>query len=290
MVRLPPRRTPRTWLRAHFTLSPRDIDGWNDLTDRMQPPIEFLHTFLGLHTEVRSEHLPLLWEAFLQWVRVHGRFDEFWWPGTPAPSSRLCQPSLAVDDLWRLLAGHTIAWRELPEQVQVMERVPVREPHSRTNLYERTRRRTTTSTVPHSPCCSASTSYSASTVDGSTALNASRTRSGGGASPSARRSQTLGVTLSRVGPACTRSLGSPSRAVAVAGLGGEWRSIAPLSHRGRHCRRGVSTEERSCLASVVGVVLAREAVVELGEQPQIGLVLGRGQSREYQRGANCEGP
>src|SRR5690349_8766258 len=39
MVRLPPRRTPRTWLRAHFTLSPRDIDGWNDLTDRMQPPI-----------------------------------------------------------------------------------------------------------------------------------------------------------------------------------------------------------------------------------------------------------
>jgi hypothetical protein len=136
MVRLPPRRTPRTWLRAHFTLSPRDIDGWNDLTDRMQPPIESLHTFLGLHTEARSEHLPLLWEAFLQWVRVHGRFDEFWWPGTPAPSSRLCQPSLAVDDLWRLLAGHTIAWRELPEQVQGMERVPVREPHSRTNLYD----------------------------------------------------------------------------------------------------------------------------------------------------------
>ncbi|MFZ2013208.1 MAG: hypothetical protein WAV00_05245 [Nocardioides sp.] len=136
MVHLPPRRTPRTWLRAHFTVLPRDIDGWNDLTDRMQPPIEVLHHFLGLHTEVRSEHLPLLWEAFLQWVRVHGRFDEWWWPGTPAPSSRLCQPSLAVDDLWRLLAAGTITWRELPEHVQVMERVPVREPRSRTNLYE----------------------------------------------------------------------------------------------------------------------------------------------------------
>jgi hypothetical protein len=148
MVHLPPRRTPRTWLRAHFTVSPRDIDGWNDLTDRMQPPVDVLHTFLGLHTEVRSEHLPLLWEAFSQWVRVHGRFDEKWYEGrfvkrsvprrspAPPPSSALCQPSLAVDDLWRLLGCGTIAWRELPEQVQVMERVPVREPHSRTNLYE----------------------------------------------------------------------------------------------------------------------------------------------------------
>lgn len=114
----------------------------------MQPPIETLHNFLGLHTEVRSEHLPWLWEAFLQWVRLHGRFDEKWYEGwfarrsvprrspAPPPSSRLCQPSLAVDDLWRLLAGGTIAWRKLPEQVQGMERVPVRDPHSRTNLYE----------------------------------------------------------------------------------------------------------------------------------------------------------
>ena len=114
----------------------------------MQPPIEALHNFLGLHTEVRSEHLPWLWEAFLQWVRVHGRFDEKWYGGwfarryvprrspAPPPSSTPRQPSLAVDDLWRMLAGSTTAWRELPEQVQVMERVPVREPHSRTNLDE----------------------------------------------------------------------------------------------------------------------------------------------------------
>jgi hypothetical protein len=148
MVLRTPRRTPRTWLRAQFTVSPRDIDGWNDLTDRMQPPIDPLHHFLGLHPEVRSERLPWLWEAFLQWVRVRGRFHEKWYEkwstgllvarDTPAPppSSRLCQPSLAVDDLWRLLTGHTIAWCELPEQVQVMERVPVRAPHSRTNLSE----------------------------------------------------------------------------------------------------------------------------------------------------------
>src|SRR5262245_11974791 len=133
-----PRRAPRTWLRAQFNVSPRLVDGWNDLTDRMQPPVEPLHSFLRLHTEVRSEHLPLLWEAFLQWVRVHGRFDEKWYrplldrrPGPP-PSSRLCQPSLAVDDLWQLLAVDPLRWGELPEQVQVMERVPVRDPHSRT--------------------------------------------------------------------------------------------------------------------------------------------------------------
>lgn len=139
-----PRRTPQTWLRAQFTITPRDIDGWNDLTARMEPPIDSLHHFLGLHTVVRSEHLPLLWEAFLQWVRVHGRFDEKWYGSryvprprpAPPPSSRLCQPSLAVDDLWRLLAAGTNSWRELPAQVQVMERVPVREPQCRTNLYE----------------------------------------------------------------------------------------------------------------------------------------------------------
>ena len=89
MVHLPPRRTPRTWLRAQITVSPRDLDGWNDLTDRMQPPVDVLHTFLGLHTEVRSEHLPELWEAFLQWVRVHGRFDEKWYQGWVA---RTCAP------------------------------------------------------------------------------------------------------------------------------------------------------------------------------------------------------
>ncbi len=143
VLRRPP-RTPRTWLRAQFDISLRDIDGWNDLTDRMQPPAGCLDNFMGLHTEVRGEYLPLLWEAFLQWVRVRGRFDEHWyqrWPSSmvppaPPPSSRLCQPSLAVDDLWRLLAGGTVTWRELPKHVQVMERVPVREPHSRTNLYE----------------------------------------------------------------------------------------------------------------------------------------------------------
>ena len=138
MVLWPPPPTLRTSLRAQFTLSPRDIDGWNDLTDRMQPPVEPLHRFLRLHTEVRTEHLPWLWEAFLQWVRVHGRFDERWYTARhpPSPSSQLCQPSLAVDDLWQLLARDPITWRELPEHVQVMERVAVREPHSRTNLYE----------------------------------------------------------------------------------------------------------------------------------------------------------
>jgi hypothetical protein len=125
-----PRRTMRTWLRAQYMVTPRDIDGWNDLTDRMQPPTEPLYAFLRLHTEVRSESLTWLWEAFLQWVRVHGRFGETWnWPP-------LCQPSLAVDDLWQLLARDPIRWGELPEHVQRMERVAVREPQSRANLYE----------------------------------------------------------------------------------------------------------------------------------------------------------
>jgi hypothetical protein len=142
MVFRKPRRTPRSWLRGQFNMSHRDLDGWNDLTDRMQPPVEPLHAFLRLHTEVRSEHLPWLWEAFLQWVRIHGRYDEKWYGSLlgrrygPAPSSRLCQPSLAVDDLWQLLVGDPLRWGELPEQVQVMERVPVRDPHSRTNLYQ----------------------------------------------------------------------------------------------------------------------------------------------------------
>jgi len=138
MVLWPPPQTLRASLRAQFTLSPRDIDGWNDLTGRMQPPVEPLHSLLRLHTEVRREHLPWLWEAFLQWVRVHGRFDEKWYTARhpPRPSSQLCQPSLAVDHLWQLLARDPITWRELPEHVQVMKRVAVREPRSRTNLYE----------------------------------------------------------------------------------------------------------------------------------------------------------
>lgn len=147
MVHLPPRRTARTRLRAQFTVLPRDIDGWNELTDRMQPPIEPLHHSLGLHTEVRSEHLPELWEAFLQQVRVHGRFDEKWYQG------------------W-------VARRYVPRRYANR----IAGPTSTTP----TRRRTTTSTAPHAPCCSASTSSSASTRDGSTALNASRTRSSGG--------------------------------------------------------------------------------------------------------------
>ena len=130
MVRLPPRRTPRTWLRAQFNMSLRLLDGWNDLTDRMQPPDESLQEFLRLHTEVRGENLPWLWEAFLQWVRVYGRFGESGYP------PRLCQPALAVDDLWRLLFGDVGAWRELPEHVQVMQRVPVREADDRTDLFE----------------------------------------------------------------------------------------------------------------------------------------------------------
>jgi hypothetical protein len=141
MVLRTPRRTPRTWLRAQFNASPRLLDGWNDLTDRMHPPVEPLHSFLRLHIEVRSEHLPWLWEAFLQWVRVQGRFVDGWYRPpqdlpVPSPSSRLCQPSLAVDDLWQLLARDPIRWGELPEHVQRMERVAVREPLSRANLYE----------------------------------------------------------------------------------------------------------------------------------------------------------
>jgi hypothetical protein len=138
MARRNPRRTPRTWLRAQFNLSNRDIDGWNDLTERMQSPPGSLHSFVRLHTEVRGEHLPWLWEAFLQWVRVYGRYHAHSPPSRkqpgPSPSSMLCQPSLAVDDLWQLLAGDAEAWRELPERVQVMERVPVRDPGCRTDL------------------------------------------------------------------------------------------------------------------------------------------------------------
>lgn len=148
MVLSPPFPALRTWLRAQFNqlatkidpyVTPRDNDGWNDLTDRMQPPVDVLRSFVGRHTEVRSDHLPLLWEAFLQWVRVRGRFDETWYRYTgrrppPAASRYLCQPSLAVDDLWELLGSDAHAWSELPHSVQAMERLPVREPHDRTNL------------------------------------------------------------------------------------------------------------------------------------------------------------
>lgn len=136
-------QTLRAWLDAidaRFDVPLRDIDGWNDLTDRMQPPAEVLHSFLGLHTEVRSDHLSLLWAAFLQWVRIRGRFDETWYRNMgrrrpPAASSYLCQPSLAVDDLWQLLASDAHAWSQLPDSVQAIERLPVREPNGRTNLY-----------------------------------------------------------------------------------------------------------------------------------------------------------
>ncbi|GAA1956038.1 hypothetical protein GCM10009798_14210 [Nocardioides panacihumi] len=138
MVLRTPRRTPRTWLRAQVNTSHRVIDGWNDLTDRMQPPAGSLQSFVRLHTEVRGEHLASLWEAFLQWVRVYGRFEQARYSELrtpmPWPSSRLCQPSVAVDDLWQLLADDADMWRQLPEHVQVMARVPVRDPHSRFNL------------------------------------------------------------------------------------------------------------------------------------------------------------
>jgi hypothetical protein len=118
----------------------RSLDGWNDLTDSMKPPAGSLHTFVRLHAEVGCDHLASLWEAFLQWVRVYGRFEERRYSPlrtpTPWPCPRLCQPSLAVDDLWQLLAGDADAWRELPEHVRFMARVPVRVPPSRLNLDE----------------------------------------------------------------------------------------------------------------------------------------------------------
>ena len=59
----------------------------------------------------------------MAWVRVRGRQE--------VP---LCQSSLAVDDLWRMIADDGPAWRQLPEQVQAMGRIPVRDHRSRSAL------------------------------------------------------------------------------------------------------------------------------------------------------------
>ena len=48
------------------------------------------------------------------------------------------------------------------------------------------------------------------------------------------------------------------------------------SVRSRQCRRGASAEEGSCFAPVVGVVFGRQALEEVSEQCQIGVVIGRG--------------
>lgn len=110
-----PRRTAWTWLRANFNLTPRIIGGWNDLTLRLAPPDGALEEFVRRHLEVRAGQVPLLWEAFLQWVRVSGRHEV-----------SVCQPSLAVDELWQQLAENRQGWRLLPQQVQDMHRLEVR--------------------------------------------------------------------------------------------------------------------------------------------------------------------
>lgn len=74
-------------------------------------------------TPRRLDQLWFLWEAFLQWIGVRGRYH------TP-----LCQPSLAVDDLWGQLSTDATAWSTMPTQVQAMHRVPVRSHGSRSEL------------------------------------------------------------------------------------------------------------------------------------------------------------
>jgi hypothetical protein len=118
-----PTRSAWTWLRAKFNLSPRIIDGWNDLTRRMEPPDGALERFTQLHPEVSADRVPLVWEAFEQWVRVYGRREV-----------SVFQPSLAVDDPWQQLADDRLTWRHLPEQVQAMQRLSVRDHQSRSNL------------------------------------------------------------------------------------------------------------------------------------------------------------
>lgn len=119
----PPRRSAWTRLRAAFNLTPRTIDGWNDLTDHWEPPAGTLETFCGLHPGVNQDRVLLVWEAFLQWVRIRGRRE-----------GSLCQPSLAVDELWRQLKDSRFAVRTLPEQVLAMNRIPVRDHDSLNNL------------------------------------------------------------------------------------------------------------------------------------------------------------
>lgn len=131
-----PKRSARTWLRSTFNTTPRIIDGWHDLTDRMEPPEGTLERFAHLHPEVATERLPLVWEALLQWVRLRGRrlvIDSR--NAAPLPV-RLCQPSLPVDRLWQQLAEDEPTWRRLPELVQAMDRVPVRDHRSRDGLWD----------------------------------------------------------------------------------------------------------------------------------------------------------
>jgi hypothetical protein len=103
----------------------RTIDGWTDLTDQMSPPAGLLEQLCAQHPEISADRAPLAWEAYLQWIRVRGR-----------NSSRLsmCQPSLAIDELGIVIAADTQMQDEIPDQVNLIFRIPVRDPSSRAHL------------------------------------------------------------------------------------------------------------------------------------------------------------
>ena len=127
-----PRRRVRTWLRSMYNSTPRIIDGWNDLIDDLEPPTGTLERFAWLHPETRKDYAPLVWEALLQWIRMRGRRECARWPDGFGWS--LCQPSLAVDELWRQVKDAPLAPQTLPAQVDAMGRIPVRGQQSLTNL------------------------------------------------------------------------------------------------------------------------------------------------------------
>jgi hypothetical protein len=194
-----PRRSARTWLRSTFNTTPRIIDGWDDLTDRMEPPEGTLEGFAHLHPEVPAERLALVWEALLQWVRLRGRrlvIDSR--NGAPLPV-RLCQPSLAVDSLWQQLVEDEATWRRLPELVQSMVRVPVRDHRSRNNLRDTYEQAYFDEFALRLPLLFQ--------VDEALGIVNARLYRGGCVVEFCKEKSDLGRTRSQAGPACTESRG-----------------------------------------------------------------------------------
>src|SRR3954454_24196334 len=95
------RRTARGW----FRIRPDPIsDYWSDATKSWPVPAAVMAKFADAHPEVPPETLPVVAAALMQWLRVEGRH-----PGH-------AQPSVAVDSLWRLMAGEA-EWVHFTETV-----------------------------------------------------------------------------------------------------------------------------------------------------------------------------
>ncbi len=115
----------RTWLRSHLDLGGRTIDAWSALTDQMEPPDQSLEQLRVGHPEIGVDEAPLVWQAYLQWVRIRGR---------ASGRATLCQPSMAVDELVLVLARYPEMRDQLPPVAQRIVRIPVRDPSSRQHL------------------------------------------------------------------------------------------------------------------------------------------------------------